>query len=324
MQRRMIRLPKRSAGAPRTSDFGWGVVGLALLAVVGLVVSVASVVDFGTSTYTAKAYDAGAIGVGDDVRVAGIPVGEVTAVTLADDHVRIELEVDSDVFVGSESTLSVRMLTVVGGNYVALIPSGSGTLIDREIRYPVETPYNLPELFQDAIEPLDGMDGVPLRETLAQLSGSLTESPASIRELVSAADSLVGVLDRQNADVSRTLAMAEEYLTALNENRSSVRQIIDSWNIMEDMAEQSLESVGSALSTVARMLERLGPLGTHWDSELRPRIEALDESIPPLQDLQFRLTAFLDSARALGDQLRPLAGPEPDVTICVPLPERHC
>lgn len=324
MQRPVIPRRRASGPTPLVSDFGWGIAGLVLVVVAAILVSLATIVSLGSRTYTAKAYDAGAIGVGDDVRVAGIPVGKVTAVTLADDHVRIEIEIGSEVFVGSESTLSVRMLTVVGGNYVALTPSGSIPLADHEIRYPVETPYNLPELFQDAIDPIDGMNGVPLRETFAELSDSLTESPDSIREMVAAADSLVGMLDRQNADVSRTLAMAEEYLTALNENRSSVRQIVDSWNIMEDMAEQSLDSVGSALSTVARMLERLAPLGTHWDSELLPRIQALDATIPPLQDLQSRLTAFVDSARTLGDQLRPLAGPEPDVTICVPLPESQC
>lgn len=295
-----------------------------MLAVAAVVIALVSTIDLGHRTYTARTYDAGAIGNGDDVRVAGIPVGKVTSVDLEPDHVRIEFTVESDVFVGSESIVSVRMLTVVGGNYLALTPSGPLPLIDGEILHPIQTPYNLPELFQDAVDPLEAIDGVPLRDTFAELSDSLTESPQSLREMVTAADTLVGILEQQKTDVSRTLAMAEEYLVALDTNRSAVRQIIDSWNIMEDMAEQSLDSVGRALNTVARMLERLGPLGTNWDSELRPRIEALGRTVPQLQDLQARLTTFVDSARSLGDQLRPLAGPESVVTICVPRPERPC
>lgn len=322
MQSRVgLRLRRLVGGADRR----WGFAGLAGLVAVVLVVAGLSVANFDETEYRAQMSDAASVRTGVEVRVAGITVGKVTAVDLRSDHVDIRFTAKSEVFVGAESTLAVRMLTVVGGYYLALEPAGTTPLGTNPI--PAERvllPYNLPRLFQDAVTPLDEIEGGTLQQTFAEIKRTSSNSSGAIRSVVEAADSVVGILDEQNADISRTLAMAEEYMGAINGARGVIKELIDSWNLLEDSAERNLVQVGKTLGTVATLLSRLSPLGRQWDAKLGPALSALTASMPPLQDLANTLGQFTEAVTTLGKQLRPLAGQDATPTICVPSAERAC
>ncbi|NDZ94538.1 MCE family protein [Streptomyces sp. SID6673] len=310
---------------PRWSDLQWGIAGLAVLLVVALTIVLISTVDLNSHEYRAETTDAGSIRVGDDVRVAGINVGKVTAVDLRSDHVDLRFTADDNVFVGSESTLGVRMLTAVGGYYLALQPAGTTPLGDRIIpRERVVLPYDLPELFQDAVTPLDEIDGGTMRRTMASLRSATVDNPSSIRRAIDATDTIVALLNRQNSDISRTLAMADEYVSSIDGIKSRFGRIIWYWNSLEDSAEESMVSVGSALGTVASLLARLSPISRQWNSKFKPMAQELANSVPPLQELGAKLSDFLDSIRRIGGELRSFGGGADPVTICVPTPERRC
>src|SRR5205807_2019415 len=70
---------------------------------------------------------------GNEVRVAGVKVGKVTAVTLRRDrgamYVRVEFRVDDDsVRLGTDTAATIRIKTVLGQKYLALAPAGGGKL----------------------------------------------------------------------------------------------------------------------------------------------------------------------------------------------------
>ncbi|MEE3849628.1 MlaD family protein [Gordonia sp. LSe1-13] len=294
-----------------------------MLAIIGLVVALASIVEVDSTTYKAEVTDAGFLKTGDEVRVAGIKVGTVSDLVLHGDHVSVRFTVDDHVHVGDASTLSVRMLTVVGGYYLAVLPMGTEPLGESTIPASrVQLPYSLPALFQDAADPIADIDGNPMREALAEIRQSSGGRPDSIRHAVGAVESIVNILDRQNRDISRTLAVSDEYIRTLNDTKSVLRQFITSSNILEDLAEQSLTQVGKALGTVARLLARLTPVSEHWRSTFLPMARSLSDSIPPLQQLHGELTALLEAVTTLGDSLRPLGEGVPK--ICVPTQDRPC
>ena len=54
-----------------------------------------------------------------------------------------------------------------------------------------------------------------------------------MRSAITATDTIVSLLEKQNADLSQTLSLADEYLTALNGSKSAVKQLITSWNVLE-------------------------------------------------------------------------------------------
>ncbi|MFD3746351.1 MlaD family protein [Nocardia sp. NPDC058633] len=334
----MSPITRRRATDPRAGELRWGIAGMC--AAVLLLVAIGAVYVTGTTaerTYAAEMTQAGSVRVGDDVRLAGIPVGKVTALSLLPDRVRMEFTVADDAFVGDQSTLDIRMLTFVGGYYVAVLPAGTTPLGDAVI--PAErviVPYNLTKAFQDAVEPVRRIDGSIFRRDLAALSTAIDKSPEAVRSAVRAAGDVVAILDEQNADISRALSIADEYLTALNANADVLADLIITLGTLEQIIQTNKVQVAESLRDLAVILQDLTPLGRAWDATIKQRAQPLADAIPALEELGARLGTLLDSVRALGQRLLPLMPAGGGVSIdqssatvqlpavCVPLPGGGC
>ncbi|WP_024803555.1 MlaD family protein [Nocardia sp. BMG51109] len=323
----------------RTAELRWGIAGLC--AVVLLIIAIGAVYVTGTTAeqeYSADLAQAGTIRTGDDVRVAGIPVGKVTSLTLLPDRVRMTFTVEDKVFVGNQTALDIRMLTVVGGYYLAVQPAGTqplGSAVVPQER--VTLPYNLTQVFQDAIQPVREIDGDVLRQNLSTLATSIDGSPESFRAAVGAVGDLTGVMDRQNADISRTLAMADEYLTAMKLNSDVLVRLVTALGGMESVINNYRTEISEALDDLAVVLHKLTPFGRAWDETLKERARPLaDQAIPQLRELGTRMGTLLDAIRGLEQRLLPLmpdgSGVQVDQSgatvrlpgVCVPVPGGGC
>lgn len=311
-----------------------------MCAAVLLLVAIGAVYVTGTTaerTYSAEMAQAGSVRTGDDVRLAGIPVGKVTALTLLPDRVRMEFTVTEDAFLGDQTTLDIRMLTFVGGYYLAVLPAGTKPLGAAVI--PMErviVPYNLTKAFQDAVEPVRRIDGSVFRQDLAALSTAIDKSPDAVRSTVRAAGDVVAILDEQNADISRALSIADEYLTALDANADVLADLIITLGTLEQIIQTNKVQVAESLYDLAVILQDLTPLGRAWDASIKERAQPLADVIPALEQLGGRLGALLDAVRAFEQRLLPLmpAGGGVSVdqsgatiqlpAVCVPLPGGGC
>ncbi len=311
-----------------------------MCAAVLLLVAIGAVYVTGTTaerTYSAEMAQAGSVRTGDDVRLAGIPVGKVTALTLLPDRVRMEFTVAEDAFLGDQTTLDIRMLTFVGGYYLAVLPAGTKPLGAAVI--PMErviVPYNLTKAFQDAVEPVRRIDGSVFRQDLAALSTAIDKSPDAVRSTVRAAGDVVAILDEQNADISRALSIADEYLTALDANADVLADLIITLGTLEQIIQTNKVQVAESLYDLAVILQDLTPLGRAWDASIKERAQPLADAIPALEQLGGRLGALLDAVRAFEQRLLPLmpAGGGVSVdqsgatiqlpAVCVPLPGGGC
>lgn len=329
---------RRDNHDPRAGELRWGIAGIC--AAVLLLMAIGAVYVTGTAsetTYSAEMSEAGSVRIGDDVRLAGIPVGKVTALTLLPDRVKMEFTVDGDAFLGDQTALDIRMLTFVGGYYVAVLPAGTkplgATVIPAER---VIVPYNLTKAFQDAVQPLRAIDGSVFRQDLAALSTAIDKSPEAVRSAVRAAGDVVAILDEQNADISRILAIADEYLTALNANADVLRNLLVTLGTLEQIIQTNKVQVADSLLDVAAILRNLTPLGRAWDASIKERVQPLADAIPALEELGGRLGTLLNSVRALQERLLPLLPAEGGVSVdqsgatiplpavCVPLPGGGC
>ena len=311
-----------------------------MCAAVLLLVAIGAVYVTGTTaerTYSAEMAQAGSVRTGDDVRLAGIPVGKVTALTLLPDRVRMEFTVAEDAFLGDQTTLDIRMLTFVGGYYLAVLPAGTKPLGAAVI--PMErviVPYNLTKAFQDAVEPVRRIDGSVFRQDLAALSTAIDKSPDAVRSTVRAAGDVVAILDEQNADISRALSIADEYLTALDANADVLADLVITLGTLEQIIQTNKVQVAESLYDLAVILQDLTPLGRAWDASIKERAQPLADAIPALEQLGGRLGALLDAVRAFEQRLLPLmpAGGGVSVdqsgatiqlpAVCVPLPGGGC
>ena len=329
---------RRTAASDRSRDLRWGLAALCLAVV--LIVGIGIVYVAGTShesTYTADLSSAGAVRVGDDVRLAGIPVGKVKSLDLQPDRVQMKFTVTSDAFVGDQTALDIRMLTIVGGYYVAVEPAGSKPLGTKVIpKERVTLPYSLMQTFQDAIAPVRKIDGDLLRKNLAALAASVQQSPDSFRAALNAADSLVDIMNKQNADISRTLSFADEYVAALNANTKVLSQLLSTLTGLENLVQNHKFQIAQTLRDLAAILHGVTPLGRAWDNGLKDIAQPLADTIPKLEQLGVKLGDLLDSLKNLEGRLVQYMPPQGGVTVdqsaatirpgnvCVPVPGGSC
>lgn len=315
-----------------------GVIGVCAVAALAVAVAALYVVPLGKRTYTAELSEAQSVKPGDDIRLAGVPVGEVKSLELEPDRVTMRFTVDRDVFVGDRSSLDIRMLTLVGGHYVALFPAGSEELGDTPIPADrVRLPYSLMETFQDATTPLRETDGDTLRRNLAALDTSIDAAPESLRSVLDTVGSYLDAIERQRTQVSNAIATADEYVTMYDGAKTDLGRLMDNVNLMETVLLDKRAELKQALALLSSVVQRVAALAPAWDDTLRPQVRQLADALPRLQEYGDRLEPMIVSAQSLGTKLRELVGPDGGVRIdrsgttvtapgavCVPLPGKAC
>ncbi|MEV6064962.1 MlaD family protein [Nocardia sp. NPDC052001] len=308
-----------------------GIIGAALVALGLLAAGVLFVVPFGKHTYTAELSEAQSVKTGDDVRIAGISVGEVKSLELKPDRVVMRFTVNSDVFLGDQTSLDIRMLTIVGGHYVAVFPAGDKALGDKAIPPDrVRLPYSLAQTFQDAATPLAKIDGQTLNRNLAALGNSVDGAPDSLRTTLQTVSTYVDALDRQRTQVSNAVSVADEYVRMYDGAKTDLGRLMDNANLLVTVLADKHSEMAEALRLLSAVLDRLDGAQPQWDASLKPK---LNDAITQLEQLGTRFAPTLTAARELQQKLSSLVIPDGGVTIdqsaqtvpvCVPLPGKDC
>ncbi|MFD4429058.1 MlaD family protein [Nocardia sp. NPDC058497] len=328
----------RDAATMRRTELWVGLAGIVVLAGILLAVAALYAVPFGKRSYTALLPEAQAVRVGDDVRLAGVPVGAVTGLELTDEHVEMTFTVDDAVFVGAETGLDIRMLTIVGGHSGGAPPAGPRPRGRPAFPAPrVRLPYNLAQAFQDAVDPRRAVDGDRLRSNLEALSTSIAASPEGIRETVAGIGQFVTALDRQREEVGKAIAIADEQLGAVEQARGELGRLVEKISLLETMLADKQSEVRVAVEQLDRVVSRLAGVQPAWETTLRPMARKLADAVPELVALGDRLQPVIDGVRDLAQRLSALVPVPGSVVIdqsattlgsgtavCVPVPGRVC
>ncbi|SUA77471.1 virulence factor Mce family protein [Nocardia otitidiscaviarum] len=312
-----------------------GVVGAILLAICLLAVGALYVVPFGKHTYTAELTEAQSVKAGDDVRIAGISVGEVESLELKPDRVVMRFTVNSNVFVGDQTSLDIRMLTVVGGHYVAMFPAGERPLGDAPIPADrVRLPYSLIQTFQAAAAPLQQLDGDSLHRNLTALGDSLETAPDTLRTTLDTLGTYVDALNRQRTQVSNAVAVLDEYVRMYDGAKTDLGRLMDNANLLVTVLLDKHAEMAEAIRLLSGVLDRVAVLGPVWNDQLKTRVT---DAVAALRGLSGEFQPMLTAAQGLQDKLSQLVIPDGGVgvdrsdrtitapaAICVPLPGRDC
>lgn len=206
--------------------------------------------------------DAASVRSGDVVRVAGLDVGTVKSVSLEPQQVRVQLSLNDDVFIGDQTQVEVRMLTVVGGYFVTLLPMGDQALgrnpipIDR-----VAMPYSLIRTLSDATKITDQVAPRPVKESLDQIQQGLTGSNTEIlAKVIDAGDSVSQVLERQRGQLTSILEMSNEYLRTMNNNRELLQYLISRVAILEETMMLYGDGFAGGLEGLGKVVDKIYPL----------------------------------------------------------------
>lgn len=273
-----------------TSQIRLGAVGLVVIGTLLATVVLVSNLGIGTTRYRAYFAQAAGIAVGNQVTIAGIPVGVVKEVTLAGNRVAVAFTVQKGVALGVDTHAAVKLTTILGTRYLALSPAGSGEIPNRTIELSrTEVPFDLQKTLAGATNTLGPIDaerivdsvktmnaslqGLPdaLPQALANLS-SLSTLIASRRDqlgtLLTNTDTMASLLQQQNADLGTLVIQGNQILGEITARRTSMQHLFDSATLLVDRTHSILHDEPKLDALIANLHEFAKMMADH-DALLR-------------------------------------------------------
>ncbi|MBJ7356835.1 MAG: MCE family protein [Nocardioides sp.] len=268
-----------------------GIFSIVSVLVTGLLAAIMGNIGFGAGTeYKAIFTTASMLEKGDDVRVAGVSVGEVKDVDHHDrNHAIITFRVKSDVPLTTASRAEVRFLNLVGDRYLALeagADAGAGRLEGGDT-LPVEQtspaldlttlfngfkplfqalqPEQVNELSMNLVQVLQGEGGTiqGLLEKTASLTTTLADRDQLIGEVVDNLNTTLATVNSRSEQVTQLVVELEGWMTDL----AADRQVIGS----------SLDSISDLTVEVASLLKGARPVLKSDIAELRKLAKLLNK-----------------------------------------------
>lgn len=290
---------------------------VAIFSIAMLLVSAALVVVFGEfrfssdQTYHAEFSTASRLKSGQDVRIAGIPVGTVKHVELLpDNHVKVTFDVDKRYQLYDSTRALIRYENLVGDRYLE-IASGAGELRKLPPGGTIARDHTQPALDLDALlggmRPLiKGLDGSKINEISSALiellqgqGGALSQmlaSTSSFTTTLASRDQLIGdvinnlntvltTVDAKSGEFDATVDRLQQLITGLAQGKDAVAGAIGPLASVETDLTDTLRRTRRPLQGV---IENVRPLATVMDK----RKQELNDVIDPLEENYLRLNAL--------------------------------
>ena len=181
----------------------------------------------GGTTYKAQFSEAAGLQPDDVVRIAGVKVGKVESLALEDGAVTVEFRV-KDAFVGDQSEAAIKIETVLGAKYLALVPRGAGEL-DPDDPIPLErtaSPYDVVEAFADLSTTVDQIDTAQLASSFEVLAETFADTPDEVRTSLQGLARLSDTIASRDAQLQQLLGATRKVTDVLADRNGEFTQLI--------------------------------------------------------------------------------------------------
>jgi virulence factor Mce-like protein len=302
------------------------------MAVVGMVAALVYVNPPGQKNVTFYTDDALSVRPGDDVRIAGVTVGKVKDLALEANQVRVRLGVEKSAFVGEQSQIAVRMLTVVGGYYVNIVSLGDAPLGNKPVPLErVTMPYSLMRTLVDTTKVTENVNPKPWKESLDQIQQGLAGTNVeSLTALVDAGNSVTTTIEKQKGQITRILNLSDEWIRSLDGFEGDLRELVRKISILEQTLVLYHEGFLQAVEGLAGVAEQITPLLVAYRNHRDEFLERLRRTIVKARMWADRNGAIVRSLRLMRNKIERVmdaqnAPPELLATdLCFPIPGSPC
>jgi phospholipid/cholesterol/gamma-HCH transport system substrate-binding protein len=265
----------------------------ALVTILASYVLIATITNAGYGkqvTYRAQFTDVAGLVAGDEVRIAGVRVGQVTDIGLSQQHsttvAQVGLQVASDVRLPAGVEATIRYRNLVGQRYIALTEgdgSGGRTLAADAVIPLAQTkpaldlttlfggfqplfqalsPDDVNRLSYELIQVFQGEGGTveSLLSHVASLTSSLADKDAVIGSVIDNLNTVVGTVAARDKQLSDLVVSLQEFVSGLSADRDA---IFDSLQTIDGLAVSTTDLLTKARAPLSADIQSLGDLSTN-------------------------------------------------------------
>jgi virulence factor Mce-like protein len=230
----------------------------------------------GGTVYRAQFSEAAGLKPDDPVRVAGVKVGQVESLALEDGAVTVEFRV-KDAFVGDRSEAAIKIETVLGAKYLALVPRGAAEL-DPDERIPVDrtaSPYDVVEAFADLSTTIDDIDTAQLAGSFQVMAETFANTPDEVRTSLQGLARLSDTIASRDAELGQLLSATRQVTQVLADRNGEFTQLILDSNTLLTEVQERRALIDSILTSTQELARQLSGLVEDNREALTPALQQL-------------------------------------------------
>jgi phospholipid/cholesterol/gamma-HCH transport system substrate-binding protein len=229
----------------------------------------------GGKTYTAHFAEAGGLKKGNEVRIAGVKVGEVQKIELDGTTVVVKFKVKG-IPLKDQTAAAIKVKTMLGQKFLAITPQGSTEL---KGAIPVEnttTPYDVNAAFSDLSSTIDEIDTDKMAESFEALAGAFENTPESVQDMIAGLTSLSKTVSSRDEELASLLKSTSRVSETLKDRNAEFDKLIKDGGLLLTELEGRRDAVRNLLQGTKQLSVELAGLVADNEKQLKPALARLD------------------------------------------------
>jgi phospholipid/cholesterol/gamma-HCH transport system substrate-binding protein len=238
----------------------------------------------GGTTYSAEFSEAAGLTTDNDVRVAGVKVGKVSAIKIDGASVKVSFKV-KDAWLGDKTTAAIKIKTLLGQKYLSLDPQGVGTLNpDQAIpRDRTMSPFDVLDAFRGLSQTVDNINTDQLAQSFDTITQTFANTPTDVKGALSGLSKLSDTIAKRDSQLSNLLANTREVSQTLVDRDAEVTKLITDGNQLLDEVSKREQAISALLDGSRQLATQLQGLVDDNNKQLDPVLTNLDQLTSMLQ-----------------------------------------
>lgn len=228
-------------------------------------------------SYTAEFSEIAGLEAGDEVRIAGVRVGEVDGIELNGNKVAVSFTAEG-ADLGDQSRASIEVKDLLGQKYLAVQPAGSGEL-DPDSVIPLartRSPYDVTDALAGLGTTVDKIDTDQLARSMRVMSDTFAGSPDEAREALTGLARLSRAISSRDQQLKDLLGNAHEVSAVLANRKEAFARLLGDGNLLLEELRKRRDAIDRFLAGTRRMSEQFSGLVADNERQIGPALAQLD------------------------------------------------
>lgn len=239
--------------------------------------------------------EAGGLVPGNDVKVSGVKVGNVTDVALQRGKALVTFMVKGSVRLGSDTTAHIRTGTLLGQRILTLESDGKGTLNAADVIPVTRTgaPYSLTDSLSEFTANTADTDTAQLNQSLNTLSDTIDRISPQLGPTFDGVSRLSRMLNERNESLAGLLKSASNVTSILGERSQQVNSLLLNANDLIGVLQERRYAIVNLLANTAALSKQLSGIVADNEKELAPALEKINAVTAMLERNNDNITAAM-------------------------------
>ena len=248
----------------------------------------------GGTTYTAYFTESAGLVPGNEVRIAGVKVGQVSSVALARNEIRVDFRV-RNAWIGDRSTISIQIKTLLGEKYLAIDAEG-GT--QQDPRQPIPrsrtlSPFDITDALNQLSATVDNIDTDQLAQSFEVIANTFRDSPQGLKDTLSGLESLSKTISSRDQALTELLSNTSQVTTTLADRDAQFQKLFADGDLLLTELQARRNAVTGLLNGTQQLATQLAGLVADNQAKLTPALTDLGKVTDILAQNQANLNKGL-------------------------------